>query len=258
MYLAKHCDGNCVKVASLSIAAGDAERDQRLLEAYLAVAVKRMFSADSEAFSHYRHRFEQMKPLLVTITALAFAVEAKDPYTRGHSQAVSRLAAQIALQAGLSHAEIEEIRLAGIVHDIGKIHVPEYVLNKPTALTAEEYEVMRSHAAWGAKILEPLKVVPIERIVRHHHEAFDGEGYPDSLKGEQIPLGARIIAVADAFDTMVSVRPYRKACTVEEAVAELRRCRGTQFDPLVVDALVKSIESRSGQAMSDSVESFTI
>jgi diguanylate cyclase (GGDEF)-like protein/putative nucleotidyltransferase with HDIG domain len=258
MYLAKHCDGNCVRVASLSIAAGDAERDQRLLEAYLGVAVKRMFSTGSDAFSHYQHRFEQMKPLLDTITALAFAVEAKDPYTRGHSQAVSRLAAQIALQAGLPHAEIEEIRLAGIVHDIGKIHVPEYVLNKPTSLTAEECELMRSHAAWGAKIMEPLKVTAIERIVRHHHEAFDGEGYPDNLRGEQIPLGARIVAVADAFDAMVSTYAYRKGRTVEEAVAELHRCRGTQFDPLVVDALLQAINSQSEPQKPDSSERLVI
>jgi diguanylate cyclase (GGDEF)-like protein/putative nucleotidyltransferase with HDIG domain len=258
MYLAKHCNGNCVKVASLSIAAGKAERDQELLEAYLGVAVKRMFSAAPDTLNHYRHRLEQMKPLLDTITALAFAVEAKDPYTRGHSQEVSRLAAQIAVQLRLSETEIEEIRLAGIVHDIGKIHVPEYVLNKPTRLTCEEYEIMKSHAAWGAKILEPLKVIAIERIVRYHHEAFDGQGYPEGLKGEQIPLGARIITVADAFDAIVSDRPHRKARSVPEALAELRRCRGTQFDPLVVDALVQSIESRSGEPRSDSVESLVI
>ena len=258
MYLAKHLNGNCVKVASLSPKPGDVEGDQRLLEAYLGVAVKRMFSTAPDALSRYRHKFEQMKPLWDTITALAFAIEAKDPYTQGHSQKVSKLAAQIAMQAGLSEAEIEEIRLAGIVHDIGKFHVPEYVLHKPTLLTAEEYEIVKSHAAWGAKILEPLKVKAIERIVRHHHEAFDGQGYPDSLKGEQIPLGARIIAVADAFDAMVSARAYRKARSVEEALAELRRCRGTQFDPLVVDAFLRSIESLSGQQRSDSVVSLVI
>ena len=262
MYLAKHHNGNCVKVALLSPAPGDVEGDQRLLEAYLGVAVKRMFSTGPDTFSHYRHKFEQMKrtgpSLWDTITALAFAVEAKDPYTKDHSQRVSKLAAQIAMQTRLSEAEIEEIRLAGIVHDIGKIHVPESVLNKPTLLTAEESEIVKSHAAWGAKILEPLKVKAIERIVRHHHEAFDGQGYPDNLKGEQIPLGARIIAVADAFDAMVSGRPYRKARTVEEALAELRRCRGTQFDPMVVDAFLRSIESRGMQRGSDSVESLVI
>jgi putative nucleotidyltransferase with HDIG domain len=185
--------------------------------------------------------------LLDTITALASATEAKDPYGKSHSHAVSRLAAQIAMQMGLSEAEIEDIRLAGLVHDVGKIHVPDHVLLKPTLLTAQEYEIVKSHAAWGAKILEPLKVTGIERIVRHHHEFFDGQGYPDNLKGEQIPLGARIIAVANAFHSMVSALPYRKARSAEEALAELRRCRGTQFDPLVVDAFLRSIESLSGQ-----------
>jgi diguanylate cyclase (GGDEF)-like protein/putative nucleotidyltransferase with HDIG domain len=253
MYLAKHRSGNCVKLAALSPRPGDVERDQRLLEALLGVAVKRMFPADTDAFSQYRHRFEQMKPLWDTITALAFAIEAKDPYTQGHSKAVSKLAEGIAIQAGLTQTEIEEIRLAGIVHDIGKIHVPEYVLNKPTRLTAEEHEIMKTHAAWGAKILEPLKVTAIERIVRHHHEFFDGQGYPDNLKGEQIPLGARIIAVADAFESMVTARPYRNGRPAEEALAELRRCRGTQFDPSVVDAFLRSIQSLSGQQRSDSI-----
>ena len=258
MYLAKHCDGNCVKTASLSIAADDAEGDQELLNAYLGVAVKRMFSNGHEAFHHYRHRFEQMKPLWDTITALAFAVEAKDPFMKDHVQKVSKLAAQVAIQAGLSETEIDYIRLAGIVHDIGKIHVPDPVRFKPTLLTAEEYEIMKTHAASGAKILEPLKVTPLERIVRYHHEAFDGQGYPEGLKGDQIPLGARIITVADAFDAIVSDRAYRKARSVSQALAELRRCRGTQFDPLAVDALVRLMESPSGQQIPSPVESSVI
>jgi putative nucleotidyltransferase with HDIG domain len=185
--------------------------------------------------------------LLDTITALAFAVEAKDPHTKSHSQAVSRLAAQIARQMRLPEAEIEDIRLAGIVHDIGKIHVPDPLLLKPTLLTAEEYEIVKSHAVWGAKILEPLKVTAIERIVRHHHERYDGTGYPEGLAGDKIPLGARIVAVAESLDAMVSALPYRKARSAEEALVELRRCRDTQFDPTVVDAFLRSIQSLSGQ-----------
>jgi putative nucleotidyltransferase with HDIG domain len=252
MYLAKHHSGNCVKLAELSPQLGD-------VEAYLGVTMKRMFSTDPGAFSQYQHRFERMlrgpegesPSLLDTITCLAYAIEAKDPFTQRHSKEVSRLAAQIAMQAGLSEAEIEDIKLAGIVHDVGKIHVPEDVLKKPTLLTAQEYEIVKNHAAWGAKILEPLKVTAIERIVRHHHEAFDGQGYPDCLRGDQIPLGARIMTVADAFQAMVSTRAYRKGRTVEEALAELQRCRGTQFDPLVVDAFLRSIQSVGGQQRSD-------
>jgi len=254
MYLAKHHSGNCVKLAELSPKLGE-------VEAYLGVAMKRMISADPGAFSQYQHRFERMlrepagesPSLLDMITCLAYAVEAKDPYTRDHSKGVSRYAAQIAMQMRFSEAEIEDIRLAGIVHDVGKIHVPDPVLIKPTLLTAQEYEIMKSHAAWGAKIVEPLKRIAIERIVRHHHEAFDGQGYPDCLRGEQIPLGARIMTVADAFEAMVSARAYRKARPVEEALAELQRCRGTQFDPLVVDAFLRSIQSLGGQQRSEPV-----
>jgi len=265
MYLAKHHSGNCVKLAPLSPKPGEAGRDEGLL-ARLDVAMKRVFSTDPSAFSQYRDRLERMlrepagesPSLLDMITCLAYAVEAKDLYTRDHSRVVSRLAAQIAMQVGLSEAEIEEIRLAGLVHDVGKIHVPDTVFHKPTFLTAEEYEIVKSHAAWGAKILEPLKRITIERIVRHHHESFDGQGYPDNLKGDQIPLGARIIAVADAFHAMVTARAYRPARSAEEALAELRRCRGTQFDPFVVDAFLRSIQSLGGQPRSDSVESLVI
>jgi putative nucleotidyltransferase with HDIG domain len=184
--------------------------------------------------------------LLDTVTALAFAIDAKDHYTQGHSQSVSRIAAQIARQMGLPDSLVEEVRLGGILHDIGKIGVPESVLNKPTRLTAEEFELMKSHALLGARILEPLKVKSIERIrgmVLHHHEMVDGKGYPDHLIGEKIPLGARIISVADCFDTMVSERLYKAGRTMEEALEELRRCSGTQFDPEIVAAFARSLET---------------
>jgi putative nucleotidyltransferase with HDIG domain len=187
-----------------------------------------------------------MNPLLDTITCLAYAVEAKDPHTEGHSQAVSRLAAQIARQMRLSEADIEEIRLAGIVHDIGKIHVPESLLYKPAPLTAQEYEIMKTHAALGAKILEPLNQPGIERIVRYHHERYDGTGYPEGLAGDKIPLGARIMAVAESFENMVSAVSYNSARTFEEALAEMRRCSGTQFDPKVVTAFLDWLAIHGG------------
>ncbi|MGH9651424.1 MAG: bifunctional diguanylate cyclase/phosphohydrolase, partial [Terriglobales bacterium] len=204
MYLAKHERGNSVRVASGSSESPAADWKQQLLEAYLGVAVKRMFSTGPEAFNQYLARFEaatrntngENPSLMDTVTALAFTIDAKDHYTQGHSQSVSRLAAQLAQQLGLSGEEMEDIRLAGILHDIGKIGVPESVLNKPSCLTPEEYELVKSHAVLGEKILEPLKVKAIERIrkmVRSHHERVDGKGYPDGLTGENIPLGARII-----------------------------------------------------------------
>jgi diguanylate cyclase (GGDEF)-like protein/putative nucleotidyltransferase with HDIG domain len=254
MYLAKHQDGNRVRVASLVVASAQSGWERQLLEAYLGVNMKRMFSTGPEALDHYLKLFQQdvmlkgtgeVPSLLDTVTALANSIDAKDHYTQGHSQTVSRLAAQIARQMGLSDTAVEEIRLGGILHDIGKIGVPEAVLNKPTRLTAEEYEIMKSHALWGAKILEPLKVRAIEGIrgtVKHHHEMVDGNGYPDRLKGDRIPLGARIVTVADSYDTMVSRKAYKPERTVDEAVEELHRCSGTQFDPDVVDAFIRSLE----------------
>jgi len=234
MHLAKHCKGNCVKVASPSPKLGNWERNERLLEAYQEAAVKGMVSAAPASFSHDQNKFKEMQPLLNTMTALAFAVEAKGPYVKGHSRAVSRLAARIAIQTGLSPAEVEETRLAGLLHDIGKLHVPESLCNKPDLLTAEEFEIMRSHSAWGAKMLEPLNAQPIEHIVRHHHERYDGKGYPDGLAGDKIPLGARIVAVAECFHNMLSDLPYKSARTFEDALAELRHGSGTQFDPKIV------------------------
>ena len=249
--LAKRCGGNCVKVAPLSPKPEDAERDRQLLEAYLGAAEEQMFPRPSDTGggdapcpakpSDNGSRTAtttaaETNPLLETITALAFAVEGKGPYRKDHSPAVSRLAARIATQLGLSPAEVEETRLAGLLHDIGYICLPEYVLKKPTLLTAEEFEIMKSHAAWGAKMLEPLNSKAIESIVLHHHERYDGKGYPDGLAGENIPLGARIVAVAESFHNMISDLRYKSARTFEDTLAELRRCSGTQFDPRVVMA----------------------
>jgi putative nucleotidyltransferase with HDIG domain len=256
MYLAKHERGNSVRVASDSAQSPAADWKQQLLEAYLGVAVKRMFSTGPEVFNQYLARFEaatrdtngENPSLMDTVTALAFTIDAKDHYTQGHSQSVSRLAAQLAQGLGLSSEEMEEIRLAGILHDIGKIGVPESVLNKPSCLTPEEYELVKSHTVLGEKILEPLKVKAIERIrkmVRSHHERVDGKGYPDGLTGGNIPLGARIITIADCFDTLVSERAYKHACPLEQAVEELQRGRGTQFDAELLDAFLISLASQS-------------
>jgi len=188
--------------------------------------------------------FEQRTtPLLDTIEALAFVIEAKDPYTRGHCEEVSWWATRIASHVGLPEAEIQDITLAAIVHDIGKISVPEEVLRKPTVLTEQEFETVKSHATWGSKILETLKEKGIARIVRHHHERYDGNGYPDRLQGEEIPLGARILAVAESFHCMVRGSRYKSPCTVSEALTELGRCSGTQLDPRVVTALRDWLES---------------
>ena len=245
MYLAKHENGNGVRVATLVPESGQ-------VEAYLGVEFKRKFSTGPETFNSIMNRLEKAMtaesdvPLVDTLTSLARTIDLSDHYTRDHSQAVSRLASQIARQLGLSDEEIAEIRRAGILHDIGKIGVPDHILYKPAALTSEEFAIMKSHSVKGQEILEPLKVPAIQRIglmVRHHHEMFNGRGYPDQLKGEEIPLGARILTVADCFDTMVSERAYKKARTLDEAIAELLRCSGAHFDPALVDAFLKSFET---------------
>jgi diguanylate cyclase (GGDEF)-like protein/putative nucleotidyltransferase with HDIG domain len=175
-------------------------------------------------------------------SALARAVDAKDAYTRSHCQTVSQLSALIAAELGLEGERLASMRLAGLLHDVGKIGVPDAILNKPAALTDEEFAVMRQHSVLGFEIVESAELPEIARWVRHHHERIDGRGYPDGLAGEDIPLESRIILVADSFEAMTSDRPYRRAPGREFAVAELRRNAGTQFDPEVVDALCRVLQ----------------
>lgn len=181
---------------------------------------------------------------LGAIGALAAAIEARDPYTVGHSARVTQYAVAIAQAMGLATDEVEEIRLAGLLHDLGKIGIPDNILNKPGRLSEEEYSAIKMHPALSMRIIEPLphlgNIIP---IIYHHHERFDGHGYMDGKAGETIPLGARIIAVADSYEAMTSDRPYRTALSREEAVVELKRCSGTQFDPVVVRHFMDLLES---------------
>ncbi len=184
---------------------------------------------------------------LAGVRALTSAVDAKDPYTRGHSERVSRLAGRLGAALGLDDHAVETVALAGLLHDIGKIGVPDAILQKPGKLDEAEQAVMMRHAELGAEILAGAgtdSLLPLAPLVRHHHEWFNGAGYPDGLAGADIPLGAGAIAVADAFDTMVTDRPYRRRSTPDAAVAELRRCAGTQFDPWVVETFVRDVLER--------------
>ena len=174
-----------------------------------------------------------------TIRALADALDAKCDYTSGHSLRVSRVAVLVGKQLNLSEDQLRDIELGGILHDIGKIGVPESILWKPSKLTDEEREIMAKHPVRSAQIIGELRGLKRAReYVKHHHEFWDGNGYPDGLAGEDIPLGARIILASDAYDAMTTDRPYRKAIGHEIAVAELKSKSGTQFDPQVVDALL--------------------
>ncbi|MFZ5434910.1 MAG: HD domain-containing phosphohydrolase [Bacillota bacterium] len=177
---------------------------------------------------------------LSTLQALAAAMEAKDTYTRGHSMRVARLAQACARALGLSHEHQEHLYLAALLHDIGKIGVPESVLLKPGPLEPADWDEVKNHPVVGVRIVEPAGFHPqVVAAIRHHHENYGGGGYPDDLAGEEIPLLARIISVADAYDAMTSDRPYRGARTAEEAMEELRRGAGRQFDPRVVNAFLR-------------------
>jgi response regulator RpfG family c-di-GMP phosphodiesterase len=176
------------------------------------------------------------------IQSLAAALELKDPYTRGHSERVSRHGGQIARTLGLGATMVRSIELGGQLHDVGKIGVRESVLNKPGPLTREEYQHIMTHPLLGWRILHPLlgHESSVLNVVRSHHERLDGSGVPDGLAGDQIPLEARIISVADAYDAMMSRRPYRAGLRAADALAELRREAGSQFDPMVVEAFVRT------------------
>jgi len=175
--------------------------------------------------------------LIDTLQCLVTTLEAKDRYTQRHSQRVTDLALGIAKAMSCTKEEIESIRFAGLLHDIGKIGIHDVVLQKSDRLTAGEFSLVKTHPIVGQNIIRPLGLLPVETaIVRNHHERWDGQGYPDGLAGEGIPLLARILAVADSFDAMTSDRPYRSAKTREEAIDELKRCAGSQFDRGVVEA----------------------
>lgn len=179
-----------------------------------------------------------------SIKSLAYALEARDEYTGGHSQRVSQYAHLIADRLGTTRKQIEKIEQAALVHDIGKIGIRESVLMKTTELTDDEYQHIAAHSVIGEHILRPaIDDEDILKMVRHHHERYDGKGYPDGLSNIQIPHGARILAVADMYDAMTSNRPYRSAVSPESAITELKRQTGYMFDPVVVNAFFRILSS---------------
>lgn len=172
------------------------------------------------------------------VDALSTALDAKNTHMCGHSERVAEISLRMAKKMGLSLAEQERIHIGAHLHDIGKIGIPDAILNKPGKLTDSEFSVIRQHPGIGSNIVGKVKAFScIADIVRHHHERFDGKGYPDGLCGMEISLGARIVAVADSFDAMTTVRSYRLSRTITEALAEMERCQGSQFDPEIVEIL---------------------
>jgi putative nucleotidyltransferase with HDIG domain len=185
--------------------------------------------------------FELNEGLLTTLSEI---IDLRDPFVLGHSKQVSWYAAQIAQSLGLNEKQVDLIRKAGLLHDIGKLGISMEILTKPARLTAEEYEIVKGHAALGSELIKNSpslrSLVP---IIRHHHEFYNGMGYPDRISGNQICVEARIVAIADAIEAMTSVRPYRKALKTGQVIEELKRSSGTQFDPLVVKEAVKILET---------------
>jgi HD-GYP domain-containing protein (c-di-GMP phosphodiesterase class II) len=202
------------------------------------------------AFSKYA---ETRELFFGTVQALSQAIDAKDGFTRGHADRVSRIAGAIAREVGMAERLIEQIELAGLLHDIGKIGVEDRILMKPQRLEQDEQELMRRHPIYGASILEPSAALrPLVPIVLHHHENFDGSGYPEGLKGEEIPLGSRIIIVADAYEAMTSDRIYRKSIGHDRAMEQLTKYKGIQFDPKVVRALEQVVQKKGRDAFEQS------
>ena len=273
MYLSKHQGGNAVSSASQFDSNETKKWKQDVLEAYLGITLKRLFSTGPEAYLEIRTRLEQFAqsigleaderaradagghgahgsdesspiPVCVmdTISSLALAVDAKDHFTNGHSQKVADYAAMIAEKLGLGAEEVEQVHLGGLLHDVGKVGIPAAVLNKNGPLDPDEWETMKEHVLLGDQLLASLHTVGrIRGMIRHHHEMFDGSGYPEGLAGAQIPLGARIVAIADAYDTITSERVYKKARPSSAALAELERCAGTQFDPKLVKLFLEAL-----------------
>jgi putative nucleotidyltransferase with HDIG domain len=229
---------------AISCGAGTRELDD--VDAELVAAVSEHLSSAIRAADLYDQLTQSM---IGTAEALAAALEAKDSYTADHARSIAELAVAVGRELELPDSAIEDLRYGGIFHDVGKIAVPDALINKPGPLTDDEFEVVKQHPVVGAEILAPVPFLyGVRTIVRHAHEHWDGSGYPDGLKGAQIPLGARIVLAVDAYHAMTSDRPYRRAMSHAEACTELTENAGSQFDPEVVEALLAVLKRRGDGA----------
>jgi putative nucleotidyltransferase with HDIG domain len=221
------------------------QREMKSLNDRLLVDLKERneeLTSAMQNLEQMRHDLE--RSYIQTIESLAVALEAKDRYTAGHSQRVSRFAILIARSLGLEKSEVKVIGQVALLHDIGKIGMLDTILNKPTNLTPDEREIIKSHPVIGAQILGPVRTFQKHIAgIKHHHEMYDGTGYPDRMKGEGIPIAARIVSLADAFDAMTSTRPYRVGLPLEFAVREIQKMAGRQFCPVCVDAFVRVLKT---------------
>lgn len=215
--------------------------DQRKIQ--LCRAMVSQMGAAIEIAKLYERLVEQ---LMETVLAMAESVEKKSPWTAGHSRRVTNYALTLARGLGWSDDKLEELRIAGLLHDIGKIAVPGSILNKPGRLNEDEYAIIKRHPEDGAQILSKIRMLrPHIPMIRHHHEWYNGDGYPDGLRGIEIPLGARILAVADAYDAMTADRPYRKGLSHEQAIERLEKAVGSQFDGDLVEVIKQALQAKT-------------
>jgi HD-GYP domain-containing protein (c-di-GMP phosphodiesterase class II) len=228
---------------------GDVEEPEVPIREQLLVFAKELshlYREERERSLELENAYEQLsETYAATIKTLAFVVEAKDLGTRRHLDRTHVYGLELARSIDSDLIKDPEVGFGFLLHDIGKVGIPESILGKPGPLTDDEWQVMRTHPVLGAQIVQPMRFLgeAIE-IIRCHHERFDGKGYPGGMKGAEIPLAARIFAVVDSFDAMTSDRPYRSALSIERAMGELDRGRETQFDPEVVDMFVELVERR--------------
>jgi HD-GYP domain-containing protein (c-di-GMP phosphodiesterase class II) len=235
-----------------------AETGDEDAEGVLEVAMHALTAAGGQMVRFAGHHTGASRPdprgelrIAGVVQALVETLETRDPLISDHLRAVSDLSRRIGARLSLSPDQLDTLTLGALLHDVGKIGVPDRILQKPTRLTEEEYEVMRRHPTLGARMLAPIReLAPALAVVKYHHERFDGEGYPDGLRGENIPLAARIVSAADAFDAMMRDRPYGYGVSLESALEEITRGSGSRFDPEVVGALLETQteERRSSSA----------
>jgi putative nucleotidyltransferase with HDIG domain len=222
-----------------TISVHDKETDEEFTEDDL-ILLENLATQTAIAIENNRLNEDIERTYIETISALALAVEAKDPYSRGHARRVSEYVSKLAEEFGLDKENIYLLQDAALLHDIGKIGIKDEILLKPAALSAEEKRQMHRHAIIGENILKPVhSLVKVAYLVRHHQEQINGKGYPDGLKGEEMSLALKILIAADAYDAMTSERPYRKAMSKKEAERELKKYSGIYFDPGVVETFIK-------------------
>lgn len=233
----------CMKEGAQDYIVKPLELDEVAASAERAMQIRKLELEIKDYQQHLERTVKEQKDeirnlFLGAIESLVFALEAKDNYTAGHSRRVTEVAVAIGQELGLSDDKLEDLRWGSLLHDVGKIAVDPAVQNKPNRLTDEEYGHIMTHSQVGPRIVRPVANESVVNIIRHHHDRYDGTGFDQTIRGEEIPFEARIVAVADTFDAMTSDRPYRTAMPADQAIAEIKRCAGTQLDPTIVSAFL--------------------